>query len=269
MNKAKKIFRYWRARLRPSTSLPFFWHVGKPNFGDDINPAFFRAAIGRDVRLQTRRNLPHFLGMGSILDRATSSSTVLGSGCLLPPVAGSLTPHHVVAVRGELSLAGLARPEGVLLGDPMVLLNLIAPFEPKKDGHVGFVPHVSELGRSLRMDIPGIKIINPSLEPWRVINEIAICSRIYSQSLHGLIVADALGIPNVWIAPGPLMAGDTFKFFDYFSTLDADKKLHRFDLETFTQTPVSAFNVGRYKHDKKIYLDAIRSAVTTQPQDAI
>lgn len=151
----------------------------------------------------------------------------------------------------------------------MVLLNLIAPFEPKKDGHVGFVPHVSELGRSLRMDIPGIKIINPSLEPWRVINEIAICSRIYSQSLHGLIVADALGIPNVWIAPGPLMAGDTFKFFDYFSTLDADKKLHRFDLETFTQTPVSAFNVGRYKHDKKIYLDAIRSAVTTQPQDAI
>lgn len=264
MNKTRKIFRYWKARLQPSTSLPFFWHVGKPNFGDDINPALFCAAIGRGVRLQMRRDRPHFLGMGSILNKATSSSIVLGSGCLFPPVASSLAPRHVVAVRGELSLAGLAQPEGVFLGDPMVLLNLIAPCESKRDGHVGFVPHVSEFRQLRGLDIPEIKIINPSLEPWRVIREIAACSRIYSQSLHGLIVADALDIPNVWIAPGPFMAGDTFKFFDYFSTLDADKEPHSFDLDTFKQTRVQAFNVGCYKYNKKIYLEAIRNAVSTQ-----
>lgn len=267
MNKAKKVFRYWKARLQPGPALPFFWHVGRPNFGDDINPAFFRAAIGRPVRLETRRDRPHFLGMGSILDRATAASTVLGSGCLVPPVAGSLNPGRVVAVRGALSLAGLTRAEGVLLGDPMVLLNLIAPCRVQRDGPVGLVPHVSEVGRARRMKIPGVKIIDPGHAPWHVIREIAGCSHIYSQSLHGLIVADALEIPNVWIAPGQDMAGDRFKFFDYFSTLDAGKDPQPFDLDTFASSPAHAFEVGRYKHDKKLYLEAIRHAVSTQAEN--
>lgn len=267
MNKARKVFRYWKARLQPGPALPFFWHVGRPNFGDDINPAFFRAAVGRPVRLETRRDRAHFLGMGSILDRANAASTVLGSGCLLPPVAGSLNPGRVVAVRGELSLAGLARAQGVLLGDPMVLLNLIAPFRVQRDGPVGLVPHVSQVGRARRMKIPGVKIIDPGHAPWHVIGEIAGCSRIYSQSLHGLIAADALEIPNVWIAPDPNMAGDRFKFLDYFSTLDTGKEPHPFDMETFTRSPAHVFKVGRYMYDKKIYLDAIRHAVSIQAQD--
>lgn len=266
MNKAKKVFRYWKARLQPASALPFFWHVGRPNFGDDINPAFFRAAVGRPVRLETRRDRPHFLGMGSILDRANAASTVLGSGCLLPPVAGSLNPGQVVAVRGELSLAGLARAQGVLLGDPMVLLNLIVPFRVQRDGPLGLVPHVSEVGRARRLKIPGVKIIDPGHDPWRVIQDIAGCSRIFSQSLHGLIIADALEIPNAWIAPGPNMAGERFKFYDYFSTLDEGKEPHAFDLETFIRSPVHLFEISRYKHDKKVYLDVIRHAVSTQAQ---
>lgn len=264
MKKAKKIFRYWKARLQPTSALPFFWHVGGPNFGDDINPAFFRAAVGKPVRLVTRRYHPHFMGMGSILDRANAASTVLGSGCLLPPVAGSLTPGKVIAVRGELSLAGIAQAEDVLLGDPMVLLNLIVPFRVQRDGPIGLVPHVSEVGRARRLKIPGVKIIDPGHAPWRVIQDIAGCSRIFSQSLHGLIVADALEVPNVWIAPGPNMTGDKFKFYDYFTTMDTVKEPHPFHLETFTRSRAHLFEISRYKHDKKIYLDVIRHAVSAQ-----
>ena len=263
-NKIKKVVRYWKARLQPGASLPFSWHIGRPNFGDDINPAFFNAAVKRPIRLEIRRHRPHFLGMGSILGRANVASTVLGSGCLMPPVAGSLQPGHVVAVRGALSLEGLARREGVLLGDPMVLLNLILRDAVRRDGPVGLVPHVSEVGLARGMNIPGVKIIDPGDDPWRVIHDIADCSRIFSQSLHGLIVADALEIPNIWIAPGRAMVGARFKFDDYFSTLDANKDPHPFTLDTFRGTPAHAFDVRRYRYDKKTYLEALQQAVARQ-----
>ena len=221
----------------------------------------FNAALSKPVRLQTRRDRPHFLGMGSILDRANSASTVLGSGFLAPPVAGSLNPEKCVAVRGELSLAGIAQTEGVLLGDPMVLLSLVIPFRTQPDGPVGFVPHISEVSHARRLKIPGVKIIDPSDAPWRVIQDIASCSRIFSQSLHGLIVADTLDVPNIWIEPGKKMAGYRFKFYDYFSTTDALKEPYPFDLETFIDTPIHLFEISRYMYDKKIYLDAIREAV--------
>ena len=216
------------------------------------------------MRLEIWRDRPHFLGMGSILSQATEASVVLGAGCLLPPVAGSLRPCRVIAVRGALSLAGLARRDGVLLGDPMVLLSLIKSFRAQRDGPVGLVPHVSEVGVVRRMSIPGVKIIDPSLEPWRVIRNIASCSRIYSQSLHGLIVADALEIPNIWIVPGRSMVGDRFKFDDYFSTLDAVKEPCSLSLDTFRSMPASAFDVRRYRYDKKTYLDALQQTVSEQ-----
>jgi pyruvyltransferase len=263
MMKVKKIARYWKARLQSKDALPFFWHVGKPNFGDDINPEFFSAAVEKPVRLEIRRDRPHFLGMGSILGKANSTSTVLGSGFIVPPVDEALEPGGVVSVRGALSLSGLAKPENVLLGDPMVLLNLIFPHTVKHDGSVGLVPHVSEVGLARKMNIPGVKIIDPTNGPWRVIREIAGCSRIFSQSLHGLIVADALEIPNVWIAPGKTMMGGRFKFDDYFSTLDAAKEPYPFDMDTFRGARAHVFGVGRYRYDKKTYLQALRQAVAS------
>ena len=48
-----------------------------------------------------------------------------------------------------------------------------------------------------------------------VIHEIAKCEHILSSSLHGLVVADALGIPNGWIKLSDRVVGDGFKFKDY------------------------------------------------------
>jgi hypothetical protein len=126
---------------------------------------------------------------------------------------------------------------------------------------------VSEVGLARRMNIPGVKIIDPADDPWRVINDIAHCSRIYSQSLHGLIVADALDVPNIWIAPGRAMLGARFKFDDYFSTLDANKDPYPFTLDTFLGTPAHAFDVRRYRYDKKTYLEALQQAVARQASE--
>ena len=260
MRKLRKLSRYSVARLRPRSAIPFLWHIGQPNFGDDLNPALFGLIAGRGVRLERHRDRPHFLGMGSILARATPSSIVLGAGFLAPPARHDL-PGQIVSVRGALSRNAFAQRNEILLGDPMVLLNLLVPFKRQTDGPLGFVPHVSEFERTRRLRMNGLKVIDPALPPWRVIQEIAGCSRIMSQSLHGLIVADALEIPNLWIAPGPDMVGRNFKFEDYFSTLDGPKSAHPFDRDLQQIPPEADFDVGIYRYDKRTYLETLRNTI--------
>lgn len=82
------------------------------------------------------------------------------------------------------------------------------------------------------------------------------------QSLHGLVVADALGIPNIWIEPTPSMAGGRFKFDDYFSTLDKAKEAHEETEAMLRAPPKSAFSVGRYVYDKAAFAEHIQMSVS-------
>jgi hypothetical protein len=52
-----------------------------------------------------------------------------------------------------------------------------------------------------------------------VVREIAACAAVLTTSLHGLIVADAYGIPAVWSTLAPDLIGGTFKFHDYESVV--------------------------------------------------
>lgn len=259
--KAVKVIRYVRARCKSASAIPFFWHVGRPNFGDDINPALFRGIAGGDVRLEIRRDVHHFLGMGSVLSKATGRSIVLGSGFLSDPAGRKVSCRKAVVVRGELSRAALTKADGVLLGDPMVLINLFVPKTARRMGEIGFVPHVSEWRQAERMNLRGLRIIDPGASPWRVIREIAECGFIFSQSLHGLVVADALEIPNIWISPSEKMAGGRFKFDDYLSTLSAAKHPHPFSRDVLLETPHSVFGIGEYKYCKRQLREAIEATV--------
>ncbi len=267
MQKLRKLTRYWQARLRPPTALPFFWHIGRPNFGDDINPSLFGKLLTQKVRLITHRDSPHFLGMGSILERASPNSIVLGSGFLTRPQPGLIDAGNVVAVRGALSAAGLRHTSSVLLGDPMVLLPEITPLRRDPKGPIGLIPHISDVARARRMDLTGIKIIDPADNPWEVVKQIAGCSRILSQSLHGLIVADALQVPNIWLAPSPEMKGGAFKFEDYYSTINAPKRPLDFTAERVAGADQSMFTVGRYIFDRRNLLEAFREAARKYLQD--
>ena len=252
LSRLEKFRRLARWRFTVGATLPVWWHVGRPNFGDDINPSFFEAIGGRRVRFAADPRRPHLLGAGSILGRATPQSIVCGSGLLEPPSGSPCRPGRLVAVRGEKSAAALAAPAETLLGDPLVLIDTLV--EPQATRYpVGIIPHVRSVARWQAHAPRGAYLLDPGLEPWRLIREIAACELIISQSLHGLIVADAFGIPNVWIAPSADMAGGRFKFDDYFSTLDAPKDCVPEAAALAARPETLPASVGRYRFSKADY----------------
>ena len=255
--KIEKQLRYWRWRLAPG-GLPLWWHVGRPNFGDDLTPDLFRRLTGASVRFEANRSAPHVLGMGSILSKATPASIVCGSG-LIAPVASTIHAR-AVAVRGELSLRALASPpDDVLLGDPAVLVSELVTPPAQKRYSFGFVPHVRSVDRWRAWNVKGRKLIDPAAPVWKVVDEIAACETIISQSLHGLIIADALGIPNVWVAPSQSMMGGRFKFDDYFTTIDAPKEIVLETPDIFLEPGAFAATRGHYRFDKQAYRGRLRT----------
>ncbi len=238
--------------------LPVWWHVGRPNFGDDINPSFFEKIHGRPVRFAADRSRPHVLGAGSILEHATPSSIVCGSGFLEPPHA-PVTPSQIVAVRGALTATACGADSSVLLGDPLVLIDAFVE-RTTPQHRFGFVPHIKSVARWRGFDTRGHRVIDPAWSPWRVVKDIASCELIFSQSLHGLIVADALGVPNVWVSPTDEMRGGSFKFDDYFSTLDRAKLAVPESADLFAAPEAYTAGLGKYRFCKQRYREALAIA---------
>lgn len=254
----EKVRRFLRWRFGPRSAVPVFWHVGRPNFGDDVNPTFFAGLCGGRVRFATDRRRPHVMAAGSILEHAGPAAVVCGSGFLQRPVAPARA-RDLVAVRGVLS-AECCAGASPLLGDPLVLVDQFVTRPPARRQY-GYVPHVTSVTRWRRLAGTGAFVIDPAWSPWRVISEIAACDVIISQSLHGLIVADALGIPNVWVAPSDLMSGGRFKFDDYFSTLDRIKEPVPEGRDLFCTPHHAAAEAARYRFCKQRYREAIVAAI--------
>ena len=262
LRRIEKLKRYWQWRLKPSRNSPVFWHVGRPNFGDDINPLFLEHLSGVPLRLATDRDRPHLLGIGSILESATASSTVIGSG-YLKPNSGPLPPKTtVISLRGERTFERSGCRDSVLLGDPLVLVNLLFEEPDTQQFELGLVPHVLNVKEMQAEYGDRAHVIDPALPPWQVVREIASCRRIASQSLHGLIVADALEVPNVWLAPSETMAGGRFKFDDYFSTLDREKEPVAPEPNVLQHPEKLPFGVCHYKYSKNEYYAALAVAVS-------
>jgi hypothetical protein len=255
---------FWK--LAGGRRLPLLWHVGRPNFGDDINPSYFEATTDRGVRFAADRRQPHLLGAGSILERATAASIVCGSGFLERPAGAVPLPRRLVAVRGERSLAAFRSPGDVLLGDPLVLVDAFVTPQSKRH-RFGIVPHVCSVDRWRGLNAGRLHFIDPAADPWHVIREIASCETVLSQSLHGLIVADALGVPNAWITPAATMQGGRFKFDDYFSTLADPKEAVPEGRHLFERPDACPVAVGHYRHSKADYRAALVRAAAELAQD--
>lgn len=196
----------------------YWWNgMGGRNFGDVLSRYIVRAALGRPVVHAS--SSPRLLAVGSILRLAKPGDMVWGSGLSMP---SPVQPHvEIRAVRGPLTRSevvgqGLSCPQ--IYGDPALLVGRIFDSsDVTKDGRVGVLPHYVDKEMARRL-CGGAKInlIDVLAEPAKVIAEICKCSIVYSSSLHGIICAEAMGVPAVWVQFSDGVRGGVFKFKDYY-----------------------------------------------------
>lgn len=199
------------------------WFTGVPNLGDALNPYLLSKLFSLKVNwVDPKKRCRKYFAVGSILGKADNFTEVWGSG-FISDTSKTLGRPLIHAVRGpltekKLNAMGIACPK--VYGDPALLLpQIYFPKAPKKF-KVGIIPHYvdkkapSVLKASLE---PGVKVIdiqNRNVESF--IDQILSCELIISSSLHGLIIADAYGVPNVWMKLSDKIVGGNFKFNDYF-----------------------------------------------------
>lgn len=190
----------------------------------------------------------HYIVCGSILSSANEKSTVWG--------AGFDWEHHnetnihkdakVVGVRGDLSAQKSGR-DVVTIGDPALLLPKL--YQPSPIGClIGIVPHWSNI-ENCAVKYRNRKIINPLMPYNLFIQELTSCEFVFSESLHGLIVADAYGIKNAWIDRGADV-GDKFKYRDYYSSTVTPEMKPIPDIDT------GGCQVHKYKYDLQTFLNS-------------
>nr|WP_281241626.1 polysaccharide pyruvyl transferase family protein [Desulfuromonas thiophila] len=216
---------YWSSGLKD----------GRKNFGDWLSPVLCEAISGRPV-VHAKPNRCDLVAVGSILQRLKNHFWshrvhVWGSGLIgqAPPFR---TPHHIHAVRGRLTAAALRNRSIRVLGDPGLLCPLLLPDKASaKRWRVGIVPHYKDQQHPAVATFAkqaGVQVIDIFSETREFLSQISQCDFVLSSSLHGLIVADALQIPNGWIKLSDAVRGNDFKFADYYSV---------FGLETLRPLP--------------------------------
>ncbi len=227
--------------------LRLFWSRGhgkhdasQRNAGDWYSPLLCERLSGRPVLYADPKSCD-LVAAGSILHRLRKSHwlhrlglsrslDIWGTGSIRPqPLPGQ---HRVHAVRGKLTQGLLQGSAQAALGDPGLLAELLLERPQPKQFALGVIPHY-------------VDAANPGIQQWtassantclisiftpipELLAMISRCETIVSSSLHGLIFADALGIPNRWLQLGALIGGE-HKFLDYYSIYNLTPSALRLD----------------------------------------
>ena len=153
----------------------------------------------------------------------------------------------IVAVRGNVTLQrllknGIKVSNSVVLADPGLLLPIIFHVNEstitKKIHELCIIPHYIDKHNILvkkKIRINNYFILDINSNPLNFISSLSKCKRVLSSSLHGLIISDSLGIPNMRFVVSNRIAGGDYKFKDYYSAygLELPQKL---DLRNTTFT---------------------------------
>lgn len=140
----------------------------------------------------------------------------------------------VCALRGEKTKLFLEKLTGknydVLLADAGLLVDTLIEKSFKKKYKIGIIPHMWHKEEKSFVDfgkLPGVHFIDIMQTPQQVAFEISECETIVSSSLHGLIFADSLHIPNMHVLGDKELKGGNFKFDDYYSSYGLKDKARK------------------------------------------
>jgi pyruvyltransferase len=221
--------------------VPVHWWTKAVNFGDLLAPWLVRRITGRDVAYAEMHEHCYVV-IGSILGHVTRNSIVWGAGSFGTETLRRTRSRaaqqfareaRYLAVRGpltrnKLEAAGIACPR--VYGDPALLTPDYYRPKVTPSHEVGIVLRWSEKDVFDRLPLEGVhKIWLKSDDIEGTVDAIASCKRILSSSLHGLILADAYGIPNAWL-DSDTPHGREFKYWDYLISVNKVRPPLTYDL---------------------------------------
>lgn len=212
-------------RGRLGNRLPF--GPRRNNFGDLLGPAIVSRLISQRGLSEAEKlsSGKRLVAIGSILHFAADGDIVWGSG-----MNGKITAdeYHfrsldVRAVRGPLTRKALIErgidvPE--VFGDPGLLtpevFSEVGEWAQAKKHGLSIVPNLHDFPSWRRHP----DAVDPTAPLLTVLERIARSERVIGSSLHGIIVAESLGIPATLIKPStePL-----FKYEDYYRGTGRDR----------------------------------------------
>jgi len=213
-------------------------YVGGANIGDGVFPYMLHK---EGIPFSWSSHLEHkkIISTGSILAVGSKRDTIIwGSGII--SAEQKMHPDAIpYSVRGKYS-AGACNKDTLPLGDPALALpHFFKEYQykdVKKQSKIGLIPHLIEFDDVLTHlrengTLDRYKVIrlnafydHPNYEEF--LREVISCEKVISTSLHGLVIANAFGIPAAWWKYSDRLMGDDIKFFDYASAFDHEIKKH-------------------------------------------
>ncbi len=200
-----------------------YWNESE-NLGDTLSPVVVnymldQKGINPDKEVSSRK---HLYAVGSVLTAGIQDATVWGSGVLNASLGYRLEKRNldVRAVRGPLTRAilmdyGYNVPS--VYGDPAILLpEIYSPVKIDKDCRYGLIIHKDyDLSKALQSDLAKniVKKLDICTADYKkFIDQLNSVEVVISSSLHGVILAEAYGIPAVLLKPQI----DIVKYLDYY-----------------------------------------------------
>lgn len=223
--------------------IPTFWYSSN-NFGDAITHYLVQKISGKmPVFLEPHEQETKIMVTGSILNNDVKNA--IAWGCGIANAEDCIPNHDIRAVRGKLLWQKLknlkenppkdddGKPvinytydtEKIAIGDPCLLLPKYYNPKISKKYSVGIIPHYIDAKdfwnkidkTQSELDDWGILVIDVNSQIENFINQVLSCEIILSSSLHGIICADAYGVPSTYIQITNRILGDGFKYRDWFA----------------------------------------------------
>jgi pyruvyltransferase len=202
----------------------YYWQTSKfINFGDYLSLKMVERIVGGQVRVcHCKDNEQKLLAIGSVLTCGRTGDVLWGTGMngkVMDPAKFKFTMLDIRAIRGpktrEFVMSHFQIPCPEIYGDPALLLpylfpEFVKPVEPEFDYVI--VPHYSEIDLYPLWLYPNV--VYPT-DPWRdVIRKILNSRFVISSSLHGIVVAEAYGIPARYLRISD--HEPIYKYIDYY-----------------------------------------------------
>lgn len=211
-----------------------YYDMNEHNLGDALSPIVVEYMLQRKgfslEQLTTKTK--NLYAIGSILFKGYQDATVWGSGLLINPPNLPRDFLHtkffrkldIRCVRGPLTQE-ILKKRGFncpsLYGDPGCLMPLI--YFPKVEKQLDYlvIPHyVKE--KEMRKLVPEQNLASMRTNDYKyVINKICSAKRVISSSLHGIILAEAYGVPAIFY--NDIEAGCDFKYADWYQSTGRTK----------------------------------------------